>query len=112
MLAHPPEAIKVPTGALKWPKTTPKRPKITRSGENGPTMPKMVLVALKQFSGTKHMIICLNGPPMGPFRDPRGPLNGPKQHKNGQNQQKWRKRPKNGSGGPKTVFKDIIHDFM
>ena len=54
------------TGAPKWPKQHQnglKWPKIYRGGQNGPTRPKMVLVALKQFSETYYMIICYIGPP-------------------------------------------------
>ena len=99
MLAHP-GAIYVPTGAPKW-------PKITRSGQYGPTWPIWSHKALNGPSDSKTCLIhdyMSYWATLGTFSGPRGLYYRPKQH---QNDLKWPKITQNGPALPKIIIVNL-----
>ena len=114
-----PGAIQVPTGALTWPKTAPKRPRMSQNPQNGskwhcmtpdgPNDPKTLPMGI-----CHDYMSCWTT--LGPFQRPTGPHNGQKQH------QKWPFMTKNGPSRtkmalhdpkwPKTLLMGILHDIM
>ena len=114
-----PGAIQVPTGALKWPKTAPKRPRMSQNPQNGskwhcmtpdgPNDPKTLPMGICHDYMSCWTTLC-------PFQRPTGPHNGQKQH------QKWPFMTKNGPSRtkmalhdpkwPKTLLMGILHDIM